>query len=476
MIEQAEQVYASFVDKTPDDARLRFDQANSIYEVAKILDALGAVREALQKADEAIAIAGAVDTTSIVDGEHETMGNWLVFKGHLQTKLGDFAEANESFAEGLAHYKKLEAALPNETGGDSIQPYMASARADALAQQAMGEIQAKNVSAAIEFSEQCEEIWRRLAEHQSIGSQSDNIRFLMAHSFLILGQVYDVANDLPKSEQLLSEAIEIAESIDAFAVSAQVGARRHPGSVLPPVWSRLVRQERYDEMRAAYDISLARFQQLVHDFPDVARYREFQSSARYSLAFTEYLCKNYELARDLVHANIASHQQLIVSFRQVCMTDFAAAGIVGCHHTTRWRTADAYQQDASTSAPAGSFAATVQAMATDSEDRLADSRVPVGRGGEAGGSSRNSSHREGAGDRLLLSEEAARGEVGFVLQDGGSGERGHSLSSWPQTARTGIPECILELEDVEGAKMRIQLKGIEPADLVALSRSLWGVE
>ena len=44
------------------------------------------------------------------------------------------------------------------------------------------------------------------------------------------------------------------------------------------------------------------------------------------------------------------------------------------------------------------------------------------------------------------------------------------------TARTGIPECLLELEDVEGTKMRIQLKGIEAPDLAALSRSLWGVE
>ena len=42
--------------------------------------------------------------------------------------------------------------------------------------------------------------------------------------------------------------------------------------------------------------------------------------------------------------------------------------------------------------------------------------------------------------------------------------------------RTGIPECILELEDVEGAKMRIQVKGIEAGDLAALSRSLWGIE
>jgi len=46
----------------------------------------------------------------------------------------------------------------------------------------------------------------------------------------------------------------------------------------------------------------------------------------------------------------------------------------------------------------------------------------------------------------------------------------------PATARTGIAECILEIEDVEGAKMRIQLKDIEAPDLAALSRSLWGIE
>ena len=42
--------------------------------------------------------------------------------------------------------------------------------------------------------------------------------------------------------------------------------------------------------------------------------------------------------------------------------------------------------------------------------------------------------------------------------------------------RTGIPECTLELEHVEGTKMRIELKGIEATDLAALSRSLWGIE
>ena len=42
--------------------------------------------------------------------------------------------------------------------------------------------------------------------------------------------------------------------------------------------------------------------------------------------------------------------------------------------------------------------------------------------------------------------------------------------------RMGLSECLLELEDAEGAKMRIHVKGIEAADLAALSRSLWGVE
>jgi len=40
----------------------------------------------------------------------------------------------------------------------------------------------------------------------------------------------------------------------------------------------------------------------------------------------------------------------------------------------------------------------------------------------------------------------------------------------------GSRECILELEEPGGAKMRVHLKGVEAPDLVALSRSFWGVE
>ena len=43
-------------------------------------------------------------------------------------------------------------------------------------------------------------------------------------------------------------------------------------------------------------------------------------------------------------------------------------------------------------------------------------------------------------------------------------------------ASGGSRECILELEDPGGAKMRVHLKGVETSDLAALSRSFWGVE
>ena len=40
-------------------------------------------------------------------------------------------------------------------------------------------------------------------------------------------------------------------------------------------------------------------------------------------------------------------------------------------------------------------------------------------------------------------------------------------------ASGGSRECILELEDPGGAKMRVHLKGVEAPDLAALSQSFW---
>ncbi len=40
----------------------------------------------------------------------------------------------------------------------------------------------------------------------------------------------------------------------------------------------------------------------------------------------------------------------------------------------------------------------------------------------------------------------------------------------------GSCECTLELEDTDGAKMRLHLKGTATPDLVALSRSFWRAE
>ena len=43
-------------------------------------------------------------------------------------------------------------------------------------------------------------------------------------------------------------------------------------------------------------------------------------------------------------------------------------------------------------------------------------------------------------------------------------------------SRTGSAECTLELENAAGVKMRVHLKNVEAPDLVALSRSFWGVK
>lgn len=43
-------------------------------------------------------------------------------------------------------------------------------------------------------------------------------------------------------------------------------------------------------------------------------------------------------------------------------------------------------------------------------------------------------------------------------------------------ALTAPGECVIECENVDGARMRIHLKGVALPDLAALSRSLWSAE
>jgi hypothetical protein len=57
------------------------------------------------------------------------------------------------------------------------------------------------------------------------------------------------------------------------------------------------------------------------------------------------------------------------------------------------------------------------------------------------------------------------------LADGGA----TAFVELPGPLAAGFGECLVELEDDSGAKMRVHLKGVEAPDLVALSRSFWGV-
>ena len=61
-----------------------------------------------------------------------------------------------------------------------------------------------------------------------------------------------------------------------------------------------------------------------------------------------------------------------------------------------------------------------------------------------------------------------------------AGSDGHTSASafvelsMPPLIASG--ECVVELEDVAGARMRVHLKGYEVPDLVALSRSFWNAD
>ena len=54
-----------------------------------------------------------------------------------------------------------------------------------------------------------------------------------------------------------------------------------------------------------------------------------------------------------------------------------------------------------------------------------------------------------------------------------AGTAGATFLEVPAAAWVGSGECTLELEDADGAKLRIHLKGFEAPDLTGLSRSFW---
>jgi hypothetical protein len=55
-------------------------------------------------------------------------------------------------------------------------------------------------------------------------------------------------------------------------------------------------------------------------------------------------------------------------------------------------------------------------------------------------------------------------------------EAGTAFVELVSPERTCLPECIVELEDPHGSRMRIHLRGCEVPDLAALSRSFWDME
>ena len=272
---------------------------------------MGDSRNALEKYADAldrIESLPARELQSCQRTRNSNVGSWWIAQGHVQTKLGDFEAASQSFASALAYFNRWKA--NSDTDGDDDWLTI-TGHAATVGQQALSAIQAKDVNAAVELSRLSEEMWRNAMRRQPLGQWSDTNRAALANSLLILGQVYDVANDLPKSEALLAEAIPVAASVDVMEVDDIVAAR----GILPTLHHRLgiaqARQERYKQARANYATALKLFDAIIEDQPDNINYRQFRSSARYSLAFTEFLSEDFARASELVRGNIAEFEELI---------------------------------------------------------------------------------------------------------------------------------------------------------------------
>ena len=62
-----------------------------------------------------------------------------------------------------------------------------------------------------------------------------------------------------------------------------------------------------------------------------------------------------------------------------------------------------------------------------------------------------------------------------VLADAaGPSRQSHGFVELMPSIAANMPECLLELEDAGGTKMRLHCKGLTATDLTALSRAVWG--
>ena len=81
--------------------------------------------------------------------------------------------------------------------------------------------------------------------------------------------------------------------------------------------------------------------------------------------------------------------------------------------------------------------------------------------------------RAAAGGDLPAEAGAVSRDASDGLVVSGDGRATATFLELAPGASTKVCECILELENPGGAKMRVHLKGVEVPDLAALSRDFW---
>ena len=105
------------------------------------------------------------------------------------------------------------------------------------------------------------------------------------------------------------------------------------------------------------------------------------------------------------------------------------------------------------------------------ETRAGCSRIPAA----LWASAVKAAGRHGLNPTAQALGQRSRGD-GLVKRGGPDRQAITTFVELATPASGGVAECLLEMENPSGAKMRVHLKGVPAPDLAALSRSFWSLE
>ncbi len=293
--------YQQFVREQPDDPEVREEHAQTMFRLAEINALLGDVTAAQQLAQAALKELQRAQ--AVASQRMKKWATWQQFLGGQQFRTGQFDMARETFQRLLAHINQLPADQPIPTADRQL---MLARAATALGQ---AELYAADTSRARRAAEQAYQHWQQL-DPASLSNVRPDIVLDYVTCLSVLGQLTEVARDLPASEEYFRRAIHMIETHrdknhveDLKAQVLMADCRKGLGIALAQL-------DRFDEARQQYLQAMAIFEKLIAAHPLVVSYHQELCGVKYSLAVTQLLTEHHDDAARLIGEIIREFETL----------------------------------------------------------------------------------------------------------------------------------------------------------------------